>query len=82
MADLKGPWRFFLNRTEDETGISGAGRVAEGVVFSDGRVALRWTPQGEVQATSTACYDSIYAVDQIHGHAGKTRICWLDDWEW
>jgi len=33
--------RFFLDRMEDETGVSGSGLVAEGVVFWDGTVAMR-----------------------------------------
>ena len=31
---------FYLNRTEDESGISGTGRVAQGFVFDNGRVAV------------------------------------------
>jgi len=31
---------FFLERIEDETGISGTGIVAEGVEFSDGQIAM------------------------------------------
>lgn len=33
---------FELVRNNDVTGISGVGVVAEGVIFSDGTVALRW----------------------------------------
>ena len=29
---------FYLNRTEDESGISGTGRVAQGFVFDNGKV--------------------------------------------
>jgi hypothetical protein len=34
--------RFELHRDEDATGISGVGKVAEGVQFSSGEVALKW----------------------------------------
>lgn len=33
---------FELFRMNDETGISGTGKVLEGVVFSDGTVVTRW----------------------------------------
>ena len=67
--------RFELHRDVDETGISGTGLVAEGVKFSDGRVALRWRSEH----TSTAIYDDIGEVVVIHGHNGQTRIVFLDD---
>ena len=66
--------RFNLNRIEDETGISGTGIVAEGVVFAGGKVALSW----RTAHTSVAIYDSLRAVEAIHGHGGKTRIEWID----
>lgn len=61
---------FKLNRVEDETGVSGTGHVAEGIVFSDGRVAMRWA----TDTASTAFYDSIADVETIHGHGGKTQV--------
>lgn len=66
---------FHLQRDDDVTGISGTGRVAEGVVFSDGRVAVRWIV-GEHRSTVT--WDSVEAVEAIHGHGGATRIVWHD----
>lgn len=36
------PRTFVLNRHRDISGVSGTGLVAEGVVWSDGAVALRW----------------------------------------
>lgn len=65
---------FILQRDEDETGVSGTGVVAEGVEFSDGKVSIRWIV-GEFR--STVVWDSIEAVEAIHGHGGKTRIEWL-----
>ncbi len=64
--------RFYLNRVKDESGISGTGIVAEGVVFSDGTVALRWTTEHK----SVAFYESMETVKAIHGHGGKTVIAW------
>lgn len=67
--------RFILNRIEDETGISGTGTVVEGVLFSDGKVAMRWIV-GEHR--STVVWDSIEAVEEIHGHGGRTVLEWVD----
>lgn len=66
--------RFYLQRNEDETGISGTGRVAEGVVFTNGWVALTWL----TQYTSVVFYPSLMDVQQIHGHQGKTLIVFED----
>lgn len=61
---------FHLNRVTDETGISGTGRVAEGVQFGNGWCALVWL----TKHTSCAFYTSIDEVQAIHGHNGKTEI--------
>lgn len=65
---------FKLVRDEDISGISGTGTVAEGVKFSDGTCVLRWITEHR----STAIYSSIEELDAIHGHAGRTRIVWVD----
>jgi hypothetical protein len=61
---------FKLVRTEDVTGVSGTGVVAEGVVFEDGSAAMRW----KTETASTAVYDSIEDVERIHGHGGSTKV--------
>jgi hypothetical protein len=66
--------RFYLLRDVDESGISGTGRVAEGVVFRDGRAVLTWLTATE----SLAIYSSMDAVERVHGHGGKTQIIWID----
>jgi len=66
---------FTLQRDEDATGVSGVGTVADGVVFPDGTVALRWR-SGAAGVASTVLYDEIEAVEKIHGHGGMTRIAW------
>lgn len=66
--------RFELHRDTDVSGVSGIGQVAEGVVFNDGSVALRWLGVFH----STAIHESIAAVVSIHGHNGLTRVIWLD----
>ena len=66
--------RFILARTEDVSGISGTGTVAEGVVFGTGRAVLQWV----TRLRSVAVYDSIEDVEAIHGHDGRTAIRWVD----
>lgn len=66
--------RFVLDRTEDATGTSGTGVVAEGVCFSSGKVALTWfSHYGAVNV-----YDSQEVTKVLHGHGGKTLIEYLD----
>jgi len=66
------PQAFVLQRTEDVTGVSGTGVVAEGVEFSDGTVSLRWTSDWP---TSVVFHDrGIESVEAVHGHSGKTQI--------
>jgi len=68
--------RFVLERTEDVTGVSGVGVVAEGVQFSDGTVALRWASQWP---TSVVFHErGVEAVKAVHGHNGLTQIVWQD----
>lgn len=65
---------FYLERDLDETGISGTGRVAHGVIFEDGRVAMRWL----TECRTTTTYDNILDVITLHGHGGKTRLVPVD----
>jgi hypothetical protein len=66
--------RFTLRRDADETGMSGTGDVAAGVVFPDGTAAMRWC----TDVASTSVYASIEDVVQIHGHGGRTRVVFTD----
>ncbi|MET7631697.1 hypothetical protein ABZS53_14775 [Streptomyces sp. NPDC005499] len=66
--------RFHLDRTEDVTGISGTGTVAGGVIFPDGTVAMRWN----TGTSSTAIYDSIDDITEIHGHNDATTVTLID----
>jgi hypothetical protein len=61
---------FHLQRIEDEGGVSGTGRVAEGVEFANGWCALVWL----TKHTSCAFYQSISEVEAIHGHNGRTLV--------
>lgn len=65
---------FRLVRDRDLTGFSGVGHVADGVVWPDGTVSMRW--RGPLRSTVTAdCIDDIH---HIHGHNGATRVVWAD----
>lgn len=61
---------FRLKRNVDESGISGTGYVTEGVIFTDGSVAMRWL----THVSSTCFYKSIEDVETIHGHEGRTVV--------
>lgn len=70
-----GPRTFALDRYHDVSGVSGTGSVAEGVVWSDGAVALRWPGR---YPTTTTFESGIEAVLAIHGHSGATEVRYLD----
>lgn len=66
--------RFYLQREVDRTGTSGTGRVAEGVVFACGRVAMTWLSH----YGCVSMYDNIQVVIALHGHEGSTKCVYLD----
>lgn len=66
--------RFVLVRSEDVSGVSGTGIVAEGIEFSNGKVAVSWL--GEL--TSIEIHDSIENCIKIHGHGGRTTVSYKD----
>jgi hypothetical protein len=66
--------RFHLHRDTDVTGVSGPGRVVEGIQFSSGVTVLNWltTP------SSVSVWQSIEEAITVHGHDGATRVVWVD----
>ena len=68
---------FYLNRVEDESGISGTGRVAQGFVADNGKVALFWLSEHP----SVTIYDNIGEVRAIHSHEGKTDLIFDPEWK-
>jgi|TARA_R100001463_G_scaffold20839_1_gene50567 hypothetical protein len=68
---------FYLKREEDESGISGTGRVAQGFVFDNGKVAVTWLSEHP----SVTIYDNIGEVHAIHGHGGKTSVEFEPDYK-
>jgi len=67
--------RFHLHRLSDVSGVSGVGIVAEGCVFTDGTVALRWTSS----TPSVVFYSSMDHLEKVHCHNGQTKIIWKDE---
>lgn len=61
---------FYLQRVEDESGVSGTGVVARGMVFPSGKVVLEW----QTFHTSICIYQNLQDVEAIHGHGGKTLV--------
>jgi len=68
---------FCLKRTEDESGVSGTGRVAQGFVFDNGKVAVTWLSDHP----TVTIYDNIGEVHAIHGHGGKTEVTMEPDFK-
>ena len=66
---------FQLHRDRDVTGFSGVGVVADGVVWPDGTVSMRFRGQER----TTVVGDSIEQIERIHGHGGATRVVMLAD---
>lgn len=78
LRDLKPPKCFYLNRSDDESGVSGTGPVAVGVQLPSGRCVLEWltkvTPTG-----SLGVYDTVADVEAVHGHKGKTKVVFFGE---
>ena len=65
----------YIYRQEDVHGVSGEGIVAEVFEASNGKVAVIWISENPC----VTAYDHIKAVQNVHGHGGKSRIEWV--WE-
>lgn len=69
------PRTFHLQRNEDVTGVSGSGRVANGVQWPDGTVTVKWLGK---YTSEVSWPRGIEAVEAVHGHDGKTVVVWHD----
>ncbi|WP_262058536.1 hypothetical protein [Streptomyces sp. STR69] len=69
------PRVFSLIRDHDVTGVSGTGRVANGVLWPDGSVSIRWVGP----RPSIVFWDTLVYAEEVHGHGGHTRIVWDDE---
>jgi hypothetical protein len=61
---------FYLKRNEDESGVSGTGVVARGVILPSGHCVVEWL----TFTSSIAIYKNVNDLKEIHGHGGKTEI--------
>ncbi len=71
--------RFYLQRNQDASGVSGLGKVAEGCQFDNGWCALVWLTSADPDDEVHAFYHSVQRVEEIHGHSGMTSVVWIDD---
>lgn len=71
---------FTVGRSGDESGISGTGIVAEGVVFSDSSCVVRWTAATS-PSHSTGIFSSLSDFLMIHvaSHPDNKTKCVFDD---
>jgi len=62
------PVLFTLIRHQDETGVSGTGRVLDGVIFHTGQVAICWRTdlKAELGFSSITLYPSWEAFEHVH----------------
>lgn len=68
---------FQVVREEDVSGVSGTGVIAEGVLFSNGKVVVNWISMHKIIEMA----DSVAEWQAVHGHEGKTKIVWDDEAE-
>ena len=68
---------FFMVRERDQTGVSGTGRVLDGIEFPNGKVAICWHTNNI--AGSIGIYDSFEDFKAIHidSHpTNGTQVVW------
>ena len=63
---------FYLYRLVDQSGVSGTGIVAIGVVLPSGKAVLEWRSRWK----TLTVFESVEQVLQIHGHGGRTQLQW------
>ncbi|MEP0548072.1 MAG: hypothetical protein ABJF88_14145 [Rhodothermales bacterium] len=60
------PRLFTLYRRSDESGVSGTGRVLDGVVFHNGKVVVCWRTDLRGGHSSIIIYDDWEAFEAVH----------------
>ena len=61
---------FHVIRKVDVSGVSGVGKVAEAVMFENGKVVLGWSSN----VKSVEVFDNLGNAIHIHGHGGATEF--------
>ena len=74
--DSESPKRFYVQRNEDQTGVSRTGRVLEGVLWQNGEVTVQWRPPH----STMGFYHSMDEFKTIHidCHPSCNDIIWVD----
>lgn len=72
----KTPARFFMNRLTDVTGVSGTGRVVNGVIMPSGKVLLEWQSPHQ----TIGIYDNFEQFLTIHveSHPDSNEVVFID----
>jgi hypothetical protein len=66
---------YYLCRSEDVSGKSGTGRVAQVAEFDDGAAVLHWSANtNSCGVSSTEVFASIEDLLKVHGHEGRTIL--------
>ena len=67
--------RFYFKRTTDVSGVSGTGRVLDGVQLPSGKIVVEWRPPTH----TISFFNSIHDFEAIHCHEGKGVVIWIDE---
>lgn len=67
--------RFLLKRIIDDSGVSGTGYVAAGLVWPSLKVTIEWIVGDHISQENHETLEDCMA---IHGHSGHTIVEWLD----
>ena len=80
LTEASHPRRFEVWRDEDVSGVSGTGKIVEGVQFSDGQLVTYWLggPPMFQPKVDVWINPGIDPFEKIHSHGGRTRVVWLD----
>ena len=65
---------FYINRKVDNSGLSGTGKVCEGVIFDNDKVVMMWLSENK----SIVLHDNIENVYLIHCSNGLSEIVYYD----
>jgi len=76
---------FYIVRHGDESGVSGTGRVLDGILWANGWVNIMWRTDLDPMKkgmSSVTFFDSFRSFEDIHINShpdNKTEIVWVDD---
>lgn len=74
--DFPNPFRFYMNRLTDVTGVSGTGRVLNGVILPSRKVVLEWKSPYQ----TIGIYDNFEQFMKIHveSHPDSNEVVFID----